>query len=244
MAIADFPIGSAPIGGVVISPGISPASDPIKYYTGLITSQYQNSQKFMAWVESIVTKIEDINFLARSMYSAFDLDMATGAQLDILGQTIGISRTLVSKGYGGIGYMPSLSDDDYRLVLKARVALNSWDGKKDSLQTIWQELFPFWDLMISDTQYMDMWVTLVSSSPRLDLETFLFNGKIIPQPEGIGIYYFRSSHLAVFGFDMDNSFVTGLDDGNWATSVITAPPAFGFDFADNFVNGLDSGYWL
>jgi hypothetical protein len=63
-------------------------------YLSLIISQYQNSAKFMGWMKKLFDRLKEASDLANSLYLAFDIDNARGAQLDILGVIIGLSRRI------------------------------------------------------------------------------------------------------------------------------------------------------
>lgn len=135
-------------------------------YTKLITSEHSQQPQFMALVELWTDTIGDITDLIDSMPSLFDLDTAIGAQLDVLGEWIGLSRTVGGIllvqffGFGddasalGFGELsdPSvggrfyelgesststaiLPDPEYRILLKAKILQNQWDGSAGEFQT-------------------------------------------------------------------------------------------------------------
>ena len=54
------------------------------YYLNLIPSQYRLQPKFMKWLEDGIQKLQDSNSTAQEIISNFDLDTATGVQLDII----------------------------------------------------------------------------------------------------------------------------------------------------------------
>lgn len=80
------------------------------YYLNLIPSQYRLQPKFMKWLEAGIQKLQDSNSTAQEIISNFDLDTATGVQLDIIGKLIGRSRQLDFQPRADVS---SVLDDDY-----------------------------------------------------------------------------------------------------------------------------------
>jgi Protein of unknown function (DUF2612) len=72
------------------------------YYLSLITSQYQNSPNMKAWTTALLKPVIDTAVCAATMYQTFNLlGQACGVQLDMLGQLIGVSRTIPTLAEGG-----------------------------------------------------------------------------------------------------------------------------------------------
>jgi hypothetical protein len=260
------------------------------YYISLFSSQYQGSPKFLSFAQALLTPFVDAGICAGSMYQAFDIEFAVGSQLDILGQVLGISRTLpftptagqiflvtaesatgagyvvgdtlaVVQGGGsggqikvlsvtsgrptnyqivaqGTGYAtatgltttggtgtgakvdivvqtfdPVLTDDVYRILLKAKVAFNQWNGQIDTLYAIWQELFPGGLIDVIDNQNMTATIILAGTFNAIIID-LINHGYIIPRPQAVQ-YTIAFPVLPVFGFDQNNSFVAGFDSGHW-----------------------------
>jgi hypothetical protein len=70
------------------------STPPISYYVSLITSEYQNSAKLIAFLTAALQKLDDVSTCADGLVDDFDLDNAVGVQLDTLGVIIGQSRVL------------------------------------------------------------------------------------------------------------------------------------------------------
>ncbi len=73
-------------------------------YKKLLIVQYSDKPKALSHIENIIGNLEDVYDLANMFEEAFDLDSAVGAQLDILGKIVGISRSVpfaVPKNYFG-----------------------------------------------------------------------------------------------------------------------------------------------
>jgi hypothetical protein len=73
-------------------------------YKKLLIIQYSDKPKALAQIQLTVSKLEEVYNLISSFKTAFDLDIAVGKQLDIIGKMVGISRKVpfaVPKNYFG-----------------------------------------------------------------------------------------------------------------------------------------------
>ena len=182
----------------------------MSYYLSLFTSQYQNSPKLLAWAQKAWTPIDDLTSCLVGISSNYDLSVAIGVQLDELGVSIGQSRTVGFQPSGGVN--PTLDDNTYRLLLLARIAQNTWDGKIGSLYKVWQSLFPSGNLVINDNQNMTATIIVAGTFTSIILD-LITNGYIIPRPEGV-LYTYVTTTLPIFGADLNNSYIAGADLGH------------------------------
>lgn len=158
----------------------------IDKYLNSVTSQHRDKKKFIAWLSSSLTIIDHAYIMTKNIDNDFDLDNALGVQLDMLGQSIGRKRMLTFQPLND--HNPVMDDETYRLVLKAKVAMNNWDGKTESAYEIWDNTFKDIGLQIQDNQDMSMtaYVTGYVNQIRQDL---IQHGYIVPKPEGVKINY-------------------------------------------------------
>ena len=158
----------------------------IDKYLDNITSQHRDKKKFIAWLSSSLTIIDHAYIMTKNIDNDFDLDNAIGIQIDMLGQSIGRQRTLTFQPLNG--FSPIMDDETYRLVLKAKVAMNNWDGRTESAYEIWKNIFKDIGLQIQDNQDMSItaYVTGYVNQIRQDL---IQHGYIVPKPEGVRINY-------------------------------------------------------
>lgn len=200
--------GGAPNGYSIIT-----RAGDIQRFLGLVTSEHSDKPNFMAWLTQVLSRVDDSAGGASGFNNAFDLDNAYGLQLDIIGQVVGVSRTVNFQPSNGIS--PVLDDGTYRLALRARIAKNQWDGTITGIQTIWSNLFPVIYLVLYDNQDMTMnaLVTGLTSSIQKDLVT---NGYIVPRPTGVLINYAYPAHK-LFSFGIENSVFGGYGDSYWNT---------------------------
>jgi len=91
--------------------------------------QYKQGSNVEDVAGALVTPIQQSENDLYELYSLDDIDVMIGTQLDMIGATIGQDRQ---------GFL----DDDYRILLKARIAINSSRGTLDDLLSIWNILNP------------------------------------------------------------------------------------------------------
>ncbi|WP_065649248.1 DUF2612 domain-containing protein [Pantoea eucrina] len=223
-------------------------------YTDLITNYHAGKPKFVAHVDLSTRPITDASASLRSLISAFDIDSAVGVQLDVLGEWIGRTRT-VSQPIAGVyfsfdtdglgwdqgvwqgpydpdaGYT-SLSDDTYRIVLKAKIAINSWNGQNDTLPPILEAALEGSGLKMQIVDNQDMtisvWVFPENdiSDVSLELIAAIKQGYLTVKAAGVWAGDIQTPSIETpsvgkrfFGFDMDNEYIAGFDDGAWEKAL-------------------------
>ena len=213
-------------------------------YTGLITSEFNQQPNYIATVMALVQPAVDIQNLVLSLPGLYDLDVAVGTQLDAVGEWVGISRDIGTPLTGvyfafdtaGLGwdqgawYSPFdptqgyavLDDTHYRVLLRAKIAANNWDGSIAGAYTALSALFGAASgtyVFIQDNQDMSMNYSLAGNIPDA-ITLALFTGNYLSlRPCGVRInnFYTPSQPGPLFGFDIENSLVSGWDVGGWAT---------------------------
>lgn len=184
---------------------------PLSYYLGLFTSLYKTAPKLNAWQTIRLQPLADIMACAQTITAAYDIDTAVGIQLDVLGQIIGANRTVPFQP--SMGVSPVLDDSTYRLLLYAKRANNTWNGKILSLYPLWQTLFPSGNIIFIDNQNMTATIILAGtfSSIQSDL---IENDLIVPRPEGVAYKFIVAPTFPLFGADLNNVYIAGADLGH------------------------------
>jgi len=204
IALQGFaPVVTQTINGIV--PG-SPAS-----YSNLITSEHRKRPKFKAVVELLVSGFTDEMKTLDICPVVYDFDLAIGDQLDAVGAWVGLSR-VVSVPSGAV----SLSDADYRLLLRSKIAANHFDGSFQQYQLILSSLFvgSGTTLIAVDNQDMTIDVYVLGNPPTPLQITLMQQGYLPPKPEGVRINGFvLIGSTPVFGLDHNDSFISGPDIG-------------------------------
>ncbi|WP_322067603.1 DUF2612 domain-containing protein [Burkholderia cenocepacia] len=214
-------------------------------YTALITSEHRDKPRFMAVVSTLVQPLVDQMNLIESMPGKFDLDVAVGDQLDTIGVWVGVSRKIrtpltgiyFSFDIAGLGFdqgtwkgpfdpdtgLTVLDDDTYRLVIRAKIGANHWDGTLEQSAAILNSIFDTdTHVFIEDHQDMSMTIGIAGKVPPATFLALLSGGYIPLKPEGVRVNYTIVTTVdgsPLFGFDMSNQLVAGFDVGAWSRPV-------------------------
>lgn len=211
-------------------------------YTRKITSEHSAQPEFMAAVSALLQPFVDGIGTVAAMPTSFDLDQAIGAQLDVLGLWIGISRTLripltgvyfsfdVHPGLDeGTFFTPfddttqltTLDDTTYRKLLKVKIGNNHWDGTIPGAYAFLNPILGNDNTVIQDNGDMSMLLGVIGAEPLDAVTTALLeNGYLDAKPVGVRITDYVTPSVPgdpFFGFDVENSTISGLDVGAWAT---------------------------
>lgn len=222
-------------------------------YTDRITNYHRGKPLFGDHTDLSTRPLTDTSVSIKGLVSAFDIDEAVGVQLDALGEWIGRSR-IVSQPIAGVYFsfdndglgwdqgmwqgpydpglgFTSLSDDTYRIVLKAKIAIKNWDGQNDSLPPILEtalegsglkmQIVDNQDMTISVCVFLETDISLVSQ----ELIAAIKQGYLTVKAAGLWAGDIQIPSILTpsvgtkfFGFDMDNEFIVGFDDGAWGVT--------------------------
>lgn len=137
----------------------------LEYYQGLTTSQHRELPKYQGTIANMVRPFLDLQGLADQTSRNFDLDHATGRQLDVIAEWVGISRRFKSTitgvyfefdGASEVGWdsgtwkgqfdpdagLGEMSDEALRRLIRIKIKVNRWDGSFEALQAMWDEFLP------------------------------------------------------------------------------------------------------
>lgn len=219
-------------------------------YTDLITSYHASKPLFFNHIDLTTSPFIAVSDTTRDLLSAFDIDGAVGEQLDVLGQWIGRSRYVSQPISGiyfgwdqdGLGYdqgvwqgpydpdsgYTALSDETYRIILKAKIAINTWDGQNDSLPGILEAATAGSGLRMQIVDNQDMtiavWVFPHTDISEVSLELLaaIKQGYMTVKAAGVWAGDIQTPSIEApsagakfFGFDMNNQYIAGFDDGAW-----------------------------
>lgn len=223
---------------------VGPSLGNTASYLSRITSQYSQKPKFMTMVQNVIQPFADIIAVMESIPGLFDLDKAIGSQLDTVGQWVGVTRNIAvpltnvyftldnpalgfDSGTWFSTFNPSsgvvnLDDNAYRTLIRARIANNQWDGTIPGAYAVWNAVFAGTGIgvLIQDLENMHMVMALTGPVPDA-VTTALFKGgylNIKPATVHIDAYMTPSvPNTPYFGFDMNNSSISGFDTGAWGS---------------------------
>lgn len=154
----------------------------IQDYINLITPSHRTKNKFIAWLTASLSMINDVQSLLMLLYYQYDIDNASGSQLDAIGVILGVSRTVNFQPTSGSAL---LSDANYRLVLKSKILANQWDGTRANYDSLVGSVFNTEKVVISDNSNMSIDVAMILDTSDTLVSELLVNGYLAPSPSGV-----------------------------------------------------------
>lgn len=215
-------------------------------YVDLITDEHADKPKFLATVAvscGFPAQVQEV--MQGLMGTDFDLDVAIGDQLDTIGLWVGMPRQVkiplsgvyFSFDIDDLGFDQGvwkgpfdpdtgiivLPDDVYRQIIKAKIAANNWDGTMEGSKEVLDMAFlgtgtlPF----IQDGQDMSMVIGLAGTPPSKLFQALISGGYISVKPAGVRVssYIVTPIDGPIFGFDVDNAYIGGFDNGLWGQPI-------------------------
>jgi len=181
------------------------------YYANILTSEYRTAPLFNPWLNAVLAIANNTSNCLQFITSNFDLDYAVGVQLDTLGIIIGVSRVVPFQPSGGVS--PILDDTTYRLLLRATIANNQWNGVIGSMYPIWVTLFPGGKISVIDNQNMTATIVIYGSFTSI-IQDMITHDMIIPRPQAVA-YNYVFGDIPFFGFGPANAYIAGFSVGIW-----------------------------
>ena len=89
----------------------------------------------MALAEAVLRQVTDLQAAVASMNGAFSFSEAEGKQLDLLAESVGLSRENTSAGANS-------TDAQFRQYLLAKLALWGWDGTNEGVPAVLEAGLP------------------------------------------------------------------------------------------------------
>lgn len=212
-------------------------------YLDLVTSEHRQKANYAAMVSfgaSVYARIQD---LLKSLVPKFDVELAVGDQLDVIGIWVGASR-FVRVPITGVFFswdadftlgweygiwqtdsnstsVTALPDDVYRTLIRAKIAANSWDGTTNGAYAIWDAVFPNLTILIQDNENMSYDLAFVGGIVDTLTAALITGGYIPLKPEGVRVntYFFPVNDGPAFGWDVQSDFIDGWDVGSWMREI-------------------------
>lgn len=210
-------------------------------YLALLPSEHRDKPLFIAALTALTAGLVDEWNAEMAIALGFDLDTAVGTQLDIIALWVGVSRSLdvvISGVYfafdgAGVGWdqgiwqgitdpstgITQLPDESLRILIKARIAANHWDGTTPGLMSIINAALAGTGtfIYVYDRQDMSMDVVVTGTPLNLVNSSLLTSGRLVPTPAGVLVNYLTGTGGSpLFGFDASSIYIAGWDTGTWA----------------------------
>ena len=183
--------------------------------------QYDEAEKLKGLVDNMQTFMDENvqGFYENLRDNVFNLENANSFGLSIWGSLLGVPRPTYTDG----GVEVEFSDEQYRLLLRARIYLLTFDGSARALNEFFHIVFP--DLIVSVKDNGDMTAdisVLNEIDPAIEI---LFHQPYVsiflPRPSGVqyNISTAPTDYTKVFGFegqtDENGDSVAGFDNGTF-----------------------------
>jgi len=193
-----------------------------------IYAQYRNKPKAIAWYAITREAAAELDTAAQAVRRMYDIDNSIGAQLDIIGRIVVADRNFlantpltvsqfgdVDAEFGdidavfselSIGTDSQMSDEFFRLVIRAKIVKNNSDATIESILNGVTFLIPNADVVrVVDGE--DMSFSIEFQGNITDLERWaLLNAKLIPKPQGVRFNGFLDSYIPSEFGDVDAEF--------------------------------------
>ena len=131
--------------------------DNLNDYLALFPGASREKPRFMALAQAVLQQVVDLMTLIETIQSGFSFAAAEGEQLDVIAETVGLSRE-----YG-------MTDEDFRAYLLQKLKLWTWDGTNVNAPAVLPE-------GVTETDNRDGTVTVSPAGTRQDL---------LPIPAGV-----------------------------------------------------------
>lgn len=216
-------------------------------YTRLIPNHNFLKPLFNQHVDLSTRIFVDINDTMGDWVNKFDVDQATGEQLDIVAKWVGATRTIqepitdtfFSWDTDGLGWDESrwigqyesayryvtVDDELFRVLIKLKIAINNWDGTNESIPTVIDTALRNEDfkLAVLDGQDMTESEVIVGGDLNDQLTAALKYGDIVLRPAGVWLKGISRPSDEDDG--MNNDYI------------------FAFDLENDLFRGYDEGAW-
>lgn len=221
----------------------SPNAGNVQPYLDLITSEHNLRPKFMATIAFVLQPLANDIAVEKLFPEDYDVDTAVGEQLDVLGLWIGVGRTIrvpitgvfFSWNVPGLGWsqaswsadfsptqLITLSDENYRILLRSRIAANYWDGTIPGAYAVWSITFAGtgYGILIQDGEDMHMTLALTGPVPDVITKALFKGGFLGLKPAGVRVDNYFTPTIAnapYFGWNVENPGISGWGVGAWGS---------------------------
>lgn len=196
-----------------------------------IYAQYRNKEKTVSWLSITMQLATQLSSTAQAVRVMYNIDSATGEQLNIIGRIVGISRNFIANytldptffaalpadpGEFGdestvfselsIDADATMSDDLYRIAIKSKIVKNNADASIDAILTSMNFILPQMDtLRLIDGEDMSFSIEFYGNISELE-RWALLNAKLIPKPQGVRFNGFLEGYQYVQSGDDSAEF--------------------------------------
>jgi hypothetical protein len=176
-------------------------SDHITRAQSLLIEQFEHKDKLKTLLGIYVKQLQYIENVISNMGSTRNLNIATGAQLDIIGERVGENRQF-------------RNDDEYRTAIKSRIFLNSSNGEPETVIEAIRILTNATRVWYSEVQPATIFLQYQGDFlPPTNLQTQIEQIALA----GVQIFISYINNLdAIFGFDGEGPLTPAQNSAGWS----------------------------
>jgi hypothetical protein len=202
---------------------MSSTADLSNLYANLLIMQYNSKPKAYATIAGTVLPYL-MDQLPNQILNAYNINpalgsVAVGAQLDILGEYIGVERTV-----NGPNGPVALSDTDFLTLMRFTIIKNTTNSSLAQIVSLLIAFFPN-QVFITDSTNMSIEYTIVENLGSANLLYALENGGYLPVPMGVGfsVVLIPSYTNPFFSFSTYSTPSTGAAFNSYFNFLLNTP---------------------
>lgn len=194
-----------------------------------IYAQYRDKPKAVSWYEIALILGGDLASAAEAVRKSYDIDTAVGEQLNVIGRIVVVPRSFIGQIPMNPGMFDlddgsefdddeamfsaltidqdaELSDELYRLVIKAKIIKNNGDASIENILFGMNFLLPNAEVLrVTDGEDMTFSIEFYGAITNLERYALL-NAGLVPKPQGVRFNGFLEGfEISEFG-DVDAEF--------------------------------------
>ncbi|EPI4879944.1 DUF2612 domain-containing protein [Salmonella enterica subsp. enterica serovar Newport] len=183
------------------------------YFEGLIPAYQLEQPRYSLTLEAVSKAFSGVQDSLKTIAGGFDLDKATGKQLDIIGLWIGRGRKIRTpivdyfftfddpklgfdygnwKNHYDSAYgFTALDDKLYRTILRAKIGANNWNGTAEDFPGVLASIYPDGNIFISYADNNDDSITITVRGKVIPpiVREIIRQGYFDIKPQGIKVNY-------------------------------------------------------
>ena len=180
-----------------------------------VAKQFQNSPDFLAYIEALLVPWIELAAALAQVATITDIDLSEGTQLDVLGDLVGILRTVPRGALVGPDLVDVIAtDEQYRVLIKARAFKNSSLAHPEDIIESLQLLFPGTTFVFDDLGDMAISVALYGGTLTPFMRSIIVDLDLLPRAAGVKLSVYETTSEFVFGFEGQVQAGTFGEEGN------------------------------
>ena len=207
-----------------------------------LLTQFRDATTLQGYIKALMSEANPIEMALFDTLTKRGIDTAEGVQLDILGDIVGQSREIVDAsaltffgyvgaptnvgGYGSARYLSEgestigtrdLTDEEYRLFIRARVAKNHSSGTINDTVNLVSFIVGSTNIIVTDgTEPATFSVGVLEDDITANAKIFISQSDLIPKPAGVQIdKLFTFPSTGAFAYAGASGTIAGYNVGQY-----------------------------